>query len=440
MKKYYVLDTNVLLHDPTALKHFDDNHVIIPLKVIEEIDQFKREVTELGRNARQLSRALDELRQMGSLSSEKGVELDNGGDLRVVFPKGGDPFAMHLSPDDQILRVAAEVKNDDDGKPVIVVSKDINMRLKADAIGLQAEDYENGHAGSPANELYTGIAEIKLPHEALVQFKEARRIEYPHDEGFFPNQYIIMKDEESDDEDSVMLGRYDAEADRIVALIAAPEGMRPIRPRNIEQQFAVDALLNDRVKVVTLLGKAGTGKTLLAVAAGVMKTLDEKVYEKMLVSRPTFPMGKDLGYLPGSLQEKLDPWMQPIHDALDLIRYGRGGKKTPPQHDFLKSHEQISVEPLSYIRGRSIPNQYMVIDESQNLTPLEIKTVVTRVGHGTKIIFTGDIYQIDNPYVDCLSNGLSALVERVKDQALSAHVELTQGVRSEVAEMAANLL
>lgn len=438
MKKYFVLDTNVLLHDPTALTHFADNHVIIPLKVIEEIDQFKREVTERGRNARQLSRMLDKYRREGSLSSAAGVPLKSGGDLRVAFPQGGDPFAQHLSPDDQILRVATEVKAGGGDKPVIVVTKDINMRLKADAIGLQAEDYENGKAGSPASELYTGITEIKLPHEALLQFKEDRRIEYPHDDEFNANQYVIMKDEE--DEGSIMLGRYDAEADRIVALIAAPDGMQPIRPRNIEQQFAVDALLNDRVKVVTLLGKAGTGKTLLAVAAGVFKTLDEKTYEKMLVSRPTFPMGKDLGYLPGSLQEKLDPWMQPIHDALDLIRHGRGGKKTPPQHDFLKSHEQISVEPLSYIRGRSIPNQYLVIDESQNLTPLEIKTVVTRVGHGTKIIFTGDIYQIDNPYVDSLSNGLSALVERVKGQSVCAHVELTQGVRSEVAEMAANLL
>lgn len=438
MKKYFVLDTNVLLHDPTALTHFDDNHVIIPLKVIEEIDQFKREVTERGRNARQLSRMLDEYRRQGTLSADDGVSLEGGGDLRVVFPQGSDPFSQHLSPDDQILRVANEVKKTGGGAPVIVVTKDINMRLKADAIGLQAEDYENGKAGRPANELYTGIVEIKLTHEALAQFRETRRIEYPYAEPLYANQYLIMKDEE--DEGSVMLGRYDAESERIVALIASPDGMQPIRPRNIEQQFAVDALLNDRIKVLTLLGKAGTGKTLLAVAAGVFKTLDEKAYEKMLVSRPTFPMGKDLGFLPGSLQEKLDPWMQPIHDALDLIRHGRGGKKAPPQHDFLKSHEQIAVEPLSYIRGRSIPNQFLVIDESQNLTPLEIKTVVTRVGHGTKIIFTGDIYQIDNPYVDSLSNGLSALVERVKGQPVCAHVELTQGVRSEVAEMAANLL
>lgn len=438
MKKYYVLDTNVLLHDPSAFKHFDDNHVIIPLKVIEEIDQFKREVTERGRNARQLSRTLDQLRKQGTLSGEKGVTLDNGGDLRVVFPKGSDPFAMKLSPDDQILRVAAEVKKANESHRLIVVTKDINMRLKADAIGLEAEDYENGHTGQPENELYSGFTTIALTKESLRLFKEERSMEYSESDAFYSNQYVIMVDKE--DEESVMLGRYDGEANRIVTLIAAPEGMQPIRPRNIEQQFAIDALLNDRIKVVTLLGKAGTGKTLLAVAAGVFKTLDEKVYEKMLVSRPTFPMGKDLGFLPGSLQEKLDPWMQPIHDAMDLIRHGRGGKKTPPQHDFLKSHEQISIEPLSYIRGRSIPNQYLVIDEAQNLTPLEIKTVITRVGHGTKIIFTGDIYQIDNPYVDCLSNGLSALVERVKGQTVCAHIELQKGVRSEVAEMAANLL
>jgi PhoH-like ATPase len=437
MKKYYVLDTNVLLHDPTALGHFADNHVIIPLKVIEEIDKFKREVTERGRNARQLSRTLDGFRQKGSLSGKEGVPLNNGGDLRVVFPKGGDPFASNLSPDDQILRVAKDVKNTVAENAVVVVTKDINMRLKADAIGLQAEDYETGMS-QPSNELYTGVTEINVSGSLLAKFKEERRVECPSGMEFYPNQYLTMTDEL--DETSIMLGRYDSESERIVTLIAPPDGMQPIRPRNIEQQFAVDALLNDRVKVVTLLGKAGTGKTLLAVAAGVYKTLDEKTYEKMLVSRPTFPMGKDLGYLPGSLQEKLDPWMQPINDALDLIRHGRGGKKSPPQHDFMKSHEQIAIEPLSYIRGRSIPNQYLVIDESQNLTPLEIKTVITRVGNGTKIIFTGDIYQIDNPYVDSLSNGLSALVERVKGEPVCAHIELMKGVRSEVAEMAANLL
>ncbi len=438
MKKHFVLDTNVLLHDPTALNHFQDNHVVIPLKVIEEIDKFKREVTERGRNARQLSRALDAYRKLGTLS-KSGVALESGGSLSVAFPDGDDPFGVNLSPDDQILLVAIQVKrNAKDDEPVIVVSKDINMRIKADAVGLEAEDYETGKISDPLNDLYTGHTELLISDEIFRQFKSQRKIDVPAGSEFYANQYLIMKNEA--DEGSILLGRYDLETDKIVELIAPPENMRPIRPRNIEQQFAMDALLNDRIKVITLLGKAGTGKTLLAVAAGVFKTLDEKAFDKMLVSRPTFPMGKDLGFLPGSINDKMDPWMQPIHDALELITKGRPGKKAAPQHDFLKSYEQISIEPLSYIRGRSIPNQFLIIDESQNLTPLEIKTVITRVGHGTKIVFTGDIYQIDNPYVDSLSNGLSTLVDKIKNEPVSAHVELSQGVRSEVAEMAANLL
>lgn len=436
MKKCYVLDTNVLLHDPAAISHFQDNMVVIPLKVLEEIDQFKREVTERGRNARQISRMLDELRAKGRLSDAEGVTMDNGGTLRVAFPDENNPFDHHIPADDIILQTALDLKKKLDETPVIMVTKDINMRLRADSVCLLAEDYENGHAADKIVELYTGMAVLDVHYDKLAEFREERRLVCPCGE-LFPNQYVILRDEE--DEGNILLGRYDAEADRIVGLIGAPEGMRPIRPRNIEQQFAIDALLNDRIKVVTLIGKAGTGKTLLAVAAGAFKALDEKLYERMLVSRPTFPMGKDLGFLPGSLQEKLDPWMQPIHDALDLIRHNRG-KAAQKHQDIIASNEKIQVEPLSYIRGRSIPNQFMIVDEAQNLTPREIKTVITRVGQGTKIIFTGDIYQIDNPYVDVLSNGMNALVNAFQGQACAAHIELSEGVRSEVAELAANLL
>jgi len=433
MKKYYVLDTNVLLHDPTALTHFEDNHVIIPLKVLEEVDKFKREVTERGRNARQVSRMLDDLRKKGRLCDPSGVPLENGGDLSVAFPANSELFDHQAVADDVILRTALELKGGSD-RPVVMVSKDINLRLKADALGLLAEDYENGRAGRSPDELYAGWSRLEISAAQMDEFKAERRIVVPGDT-LVANEYLVLT--ESGNEGRTLLARYDREADRAVALIGAPDGMQPIRPRNPEQQFAVDALLNDRIKVVTLLGKAGTGKTLLAIAAGVYKTMEEKSYEKMLISRPTFPMGKDIGFLPGSLQEKLDPWMQPIYDALDLIRHG----KNRQQHrDPILSNERIEVEPLSYIRGRSIPNQFMVVDEAQNLTPLEIKTVITRVGHGTKIVLTGDIYQIDNPYVDALSNGLNYLVEKMKGQHCTAHVELREGVRSEVAELAANLL
>ena len=434
MKKYYILDTNVLLHDPSAITHFEDNDVLIPLKVIEEIDKFKREISERGRNARQVARKLDELRRIGRLSDERGVELPGGGRLRVCFPRDSDPLDAGKPADDIILRTARETRAMYQETPVIMVSKDINLRLKADALGLQAEDYENGHTTDNLSELYSGRTVVDVDEAALELFREERRIEPPPGCDLFANQYVTLRNRK--DAGETVDGRYDAEAGRIVALIPAPDRLHPIRPRNPEQFCAMDALLNDRVKLVTLSGKAGTGKTLLAVAAGVLKTFDEKTYEKLLISRPTFPVGKDLGYLPGSLQEKLEPWMQPIYDALDLIRHGRD----KPSRDLLVGSERIAVEPLSYIRGRSIPNQFMIVDEAQNLTPLEVKTVITRVGHGTKIVLTGDIYQIDNPYVDVLSNGLNALVEKFKQESLAAHIELREGVRSRIAELAANLL
>ncbi len=439
MKKNFILDTNVLLHDPYAIHHFEDNNVIIPLKVLEEIDQFKREVSERGRNARQVARMLDKLRERGRLSD--GIVLDHGGVLRVAFPKknGHDYYSsegslLSNSADNSILRIALDCHKNKTEISTILITKDINLRLKADAFGMDAEDYENGHIVH--DEMNPGFVDLLVDEEFMKQFKQDRKIEPPEETELGANQYIILHDK--DEEKSTLLGRYDAKTRRIVTLIAAPDAMQPIKPRNVEQHFAIDALLNDTIKVVTLVGKAGTGKTLLAVAAGVYKVLDEKAYQKLLVSRPTLPMGKDLGFLPGSLQEKLDPWMQPIHDALDLIRHGRHGQKK--DRDFLHTSENIEVESLSYIRGRSIPNQFMIVDEAQNLTPLEVKTVITRVGHGTKIVLTGDIYQIDNPYIDSMSNGMNAVVERFRGHELAAHILLIRGVRSDVAELAANVL
>jgi PhoH-like ATPase len=431
MKKTFILDTNVLLHDPNAYSQFGDNNVIIPLPVLEEIDRFKKELTELGRSARQVSRSLDELRKQGRLSD--GIKLETGGTLRVYMPPKEDPFGRRIPVDDFILKTGFDLQQADPESVFVIISKDINLRLKSDALGVRAEDYENGHIDS--SEFYAGYRVLDVDVAALEQFVNEGRIE-PPEEGLLANQYVIMRDKA--DEGHVELGRYDSDADRIVSLILPTLQMTSIQPRNIEQKFAFDALMNDDVKLVTLSGKAGTGKTLLAVAVGVFKTLDDKKYKKLLVSRPTFPMGKDLGYLPGDIEEKLNPWMQPIQDALDLIRHGRSSESRRGR-DYLAS-DQVNVEPLTYIRGRSIPNQFIIIDESQNLTPLEVKTVITRVGHGTKIVLTGDIYQIDNPYVDVLSNGLNAVTERFREYPVAAHVMLKDGVRSKVAELAANVL
>ena len=429
--KNFILDTNVLLHDPTAIQHFTACNVIIPLKVLEEIDQFKRELSERGRNARSVSRALDELRKQGRLSD--GVMLPHGGTIRVIFADKKNPFSVGLSADDLILTLAMDVRKEHPDEPCTVVSKDINLRLKADALGLDAEDYENGKTRE-ADEVYSGQVVLDADSDLIASFAQEGQVEVAGMEELFPNQYVTLRNPQ--EARQTMLGRYDAELRRVVKLLSIGDGS-PIIPRNREQRFAMDALLNDKVKLVTLSGKAGTGKTLMAIAAGYHQVVDSKHYKRLLVSRPVFPMGRDLGFLPGTVEEKLDPWMQPIHDALELIVRVPTNRKGG---DLLSSNPLIDVEPLTYIRGRSIPNQYMIVDEAQNLTPLEVKTVITRAGHDTKIVLTGDLYQIDNPYVDSLSNGLSAVVDRFRGESLAAHMLLTEGVRSDLAEKAANLL
>jgi PhoH-like ATPase len=367
------------------------------------------------------------------------VKLDSGGTIRVIFADMNNPFAVGLSADDLILKLAMDFKKDHPEERCTVVSKDINLRLKADALGLEAEDYENGHHRE-AEEGFTGQVVLEADAEAIAFFAREGHAVIPGMEALFPNQYVTLQNPQ--DPKQTMLGRYDSETHRIVKLLSWGDNA-PITPRNREQRFAMDALLNDKIRLVTLSGKAGTGKTLLAIAAGYHQVMDTKYYKRLLVSRPIFPMGRDLGYLPGTVEEKLDPWMQPIHDALELVVHSRTGNTNQNNRkggDLLASNPLIDVEPLTYIRGRSIPNQFMIVDETQNLTPLEVKTVITRVGHDTKIVLTGDLYQIDNPYVDSLSNGLSAVVDKFKEEPMAAHMLLTEGVRSDIAEKAANLL
>jgi PhoH-like ATPase len=439
MKKTYVLDTNVLLHDPQAFLKFSDNTVIVPLTVIEEIDRFKKEQSETGRNARQISRMIDDFRANSKLID--GVPLDNGGLLKVAIYK--DEFLQKLPPelraargDNCILAVAKDLQDSNPDERIIFVTKDINLRIKADTIGMIAEDFQNDKV--PFEDLYTGAVELVVSKEQVDSFYHDGFLDL--DVELFANQGVTLVSEGNPSQTA--LGRYDADRRQLVALIKLPkEGVWGITPRNREQHFAFDLLLDDDIQLVSLVGKAGTGKTLLAIAAGLLKTADENAYTRLLVSRPVFPMGRDLGFLPGDVEEKLAPWMQPIFDNVELLltSYDEGGKRKRGYRELIDLG-LMEIEPLTYIRGRSIPKQYMIVDEAQNLTPHEIKTIITRAGEGTKIVLTGDPQQIDNPYVDSASNGLSYSVERLKGQMIAGHSTLSKGERSALAELAANLL
>ncbi len=441
MKKIFVIDTNVLLHDPKAIWQFEDNDVILPIVIIEELDRFKKQPEMTGRNAREVSRNLDQLRQKGHLTT--GVELDNGGILKVAL--GDRQTLKELPPelngdlaDNSILAVALQCKRHCQC-PVIVISKDTNLRIKADALGLNAADYETDKVD--VKDLYTGSTEVMVNAAQIEKFFHEGGIVL--EENFLPNQDITLVDEAN--LSHTALGMVEGNSNHIVPLIHLPkQGVSNIQPRNREQRFALNLLLQDSIPLVTLVGKAGTGKTLLAIAAGLQKVAEEKIYTRLLISRPIVPMGRDIGYLPGDVKEKLTPWMQPLYDNFDLI-LGTQDNRNRPEH-WRRGHEELidlgllQIEPLTYIRGRTIPQQFLIIDEAQNLTPHEVKTIITRVGEGTKIVLTGDPDQIDNPYVDAASNGLTYVVERFKYEPLAGHITLSKGERSSLAERAAALL
>ena len=435
--KNYILDTNVLLHDPNSLLNFEENSVLVPIEVIEEIDRFKRESTELGQNARAVSRLLDSFRGEGRLS--EGVKLPNGGKLKIIFQKNGHTNGeSHFNGntvDNRILSLASSIQKAQPRNATILVSKDINLRIKADALGLQAEDYETDRVF--IKDLYTGMVELTMTAQQIAAFRANGELDLKSGKKYFPNEYCTLTDETNPKRTA--LTKVDPTGTRLIPIVDSREGVWGIKPRNREQHFAFDALLDDRVKLVTLMGKAGTGKTLMAMAAGLKRTVLDREFRRLVVARPTISMGKELGFLPGSLEEKLAPWMQPIHDALEMLSDLNMGHEHRRSGDLMRSGS-IVVEALSYIRGRSIANQFMIIDEAQNLTPLEAKTIITRVGNGTKIIFTGDPYQIDNPYVDSSSNGFNYIVSRFRSEAVAAHIELQKGERSELAELAANIL
>jgi PhoH-like ATPase len=434
-RRKIVVDTNVILFDAMAVSKFKGADIHIPISVIEEIDRFKRDLGENGRNARQFSRFIDVLRAKGPLAS--GVDLD-GGTSRVFvsIDTHAENMPRELDPakaDNRILSTALALGGTHGRHAVELITKDINLRIKADVFGVNAKDYEPERVS--LDEMYEGHEEIEVEPELINKFYTNK---FLADDRLRlrGNEYVILRDASNANHSAI--GRFSEKDGGVIPLISPNESIWGIHPRNVEQTFAMDCLLNDEILFVSLVGKAGTGKTLMALAAGLYKTLDEGRFQRLLVSRPIFPMGRDLGYLPGDVEQKLNPWMQPIFDNVEFLM--GADKKAAGRAQELINQGMLNIEPLTYIRGRSIPNQYLIVDEAQNLTPHEIKTIVTRAGQGTKVVLTGDTYQIDNPYVDSATSGLTYAVERMKGQRLAAHVTLTKGERSELAELAANIL
>ncbi len=426
--KAFIIDTNVLIHYPEAIMSFKDNEILIPLQVLEELDNLKTYPDQRGKSAREAIRFLDKISKKGNLND--GVKLENGSVLRVslaqptVIPEG---FSTDKN-DNRILLCAYELKLR--GRPVFFVSKDINARVKATALGIRAVDYEKQKVDIAS--LYQGVQELDVPGDTLAALEGNGELAWK--DHLRPNEFVILR---SGSKES--LGRWNAELNLLKSVQPELGSVSGITPFNTRQRVALELLLDDGLALVTLVGKAGTGKTLLAIAAGLRKVIDEKKYSRMLVSRPVVPLGKDIGYLPGEKSAKMSNWMQPIFDNLEFI-LGVHKRDKIKNADQLVKDKLIEIEALSYIRGRSLPNQFIVIDEAQNLTPHEIKTIVSRAGEGSKVILTGDPDQIDNMYLDANSNGLSYLVDRFKGQKIYGHVTLQKTERSPLAELAASLL
>jgi PhoH-like ATPase len=469
--KTFVLDTNVILHNPAAIFVFAEHNVVIPFTVIEELDKMKRKDDDLGRNARECIRHLDWLRTRGSLtqgvnwgehSPRVGAAAKVGpegrtGTIRIDVEEYERPSALHEEvPDNRIIAVAWHLKQK--GVNVTFVTKDLSARIKSDALSITSEDFANQKVD--AERLYTGALHVTAARPLIDEMYRDRMLgmdkvqpllaepdgmggEYANE--LLSNQFVVFTDK--DDENHTGLGRRLADTDHVIPVTNQRKAVFGIMARNVGQTMALDLLMDDEIKLLTLLGSAGTGKTLVAIAAGMAKVFSEERYEKLLVARPIMPLGRDIGYLPGDKDEKLTAWMQPIFDNLTYLMSTRGA-----QHQQADSHTteqriqklmgdgKLVLEPLTYIRGRSIPHQFMIVDEAQNLTPHEVKTIVSRVGEGTKLVLTGDIQQIDNPYLDSSSNGLAYAIEKMKGVGLYGHVTLSKSERSELASLAASRL
>ena len=434
-KKTYVLDTNVYLTDANSIGSFGNNDILIPLKILDEIDKHKKRQDSVGIQARSTIRKLDTFRTKGNLV--KGVRIEKG--KGIVKVKGYNPLCL---PDDldledsdnQIIATALSEMEENKNRKVVVVSRDINMRVKCDALGILTEDYQVEQVVANSSDLYSGIKQILVDDQVIENFYEDNPVflEELGFTGFYPNQFIMLIS--SANVKKSALAKY---SNKLSPLKKIPNiAAWDTKPRNKEQQFAINLLMDPEVPVVSLIGKAGSGKTLLALACGLEQTLGSKPrYKKIVVTKPVEPVGKDIGFLPGTLEEKMLPWLAPIQDNLQFLM---GDDRTTL--DMYQDQGQIEIEAMTFIRGRSISNAFIVIDEVQNMTQHEIKTVLTRVGEGTKIVLTGDIEQIDNMYIDATNNGLSYVVERLKEEDITGHITLSKGERSKVATIAAQKL
>jgi PhoH-like ATPase len=442
-KKNYVLDTSVYLTEATSIFKFSRNDVFVPLKVLEEIDGHKKRQDSVGANARHFIRILDDLRTKGSL--EKGVRIAKGlGILKVmsygclkdsVFP----PDLDIRHPDHTIIATAKAIQNLEPTRKTIIVSRDINMRVICDSMGIIAEDYVSEKAVTSSEELYAGFRTHAVDEQLVDRSYAGEEIYIEEDDvtdTWHPNEYVMLVS--NSNEKKSALARFQNHHVPLQKIVNKAIPDWSITPRNKEQAFAIDLLMDPSVKIVTLVGRAGSGKTLMAIAAGLQQTIglrqDSNHYDRLIVSRPVQPLGKDIGFLPGTMEEKMLPWLMPIQDNLKFLM----GDRTNLEMYMEKG--KIEVEALTYIRGRSIANAFIVIDEAQNLTKHEVKTIITRIGEGTKIVLTGDIEQIDNVYVNETSNGLAHAIEKFKNFPIAGHVTFRKGERSELATLASKVL
>jgi len=438
-QKCFVLDTNVILHDSTCIYHFKDNDIVIPIQVLEELDKFKKGTDSLSFHAREFTRTLDEL--SGDQIFEEGVRIAPDRS-RIIIKLGAsmhENLALNFSKDlvdHQILNIAYCLSQDHPDTSVVLVSKDVNLRMKAKAVGLIAEDYTSDHV-KDISELYKGYQIVEDVSDTLIDmmYKEPFEIDasqLPSKKELLPNEYMIMRNGKKS-----ALGRFDFESKKVHRIKKAPA--YGIMPRNAEQIFALDALMDPKIQLVTMSGKAGTGKTLLALAGALA---NKKEYFQIYMARPVVPLSnKDIGFLPGDIQSKLEPYMQPLYDNLGVIKH-KYLESTYKQRQLQKllDEEKLVIAPLSYIRGRSLVDIFFIVDEAQNLTPHEIKTIITRAGDNTKMVFTGDIFQIDHPYLNTYSNGLTYMIDKMKGQKIYTHINLEKGERSQLAELASDIL
>ena len=431
-RKTYIVDTTILLQDPDCIEKFTDNNVVVSMHSLEELDKMKRYTDELGKNARQVIRYIDSLKSEELYS---GIDVGNGVRLRVFVErrsmgKNGFPLPVEGSSN-KILHAAFCLK--EMGENVVLITRDSLLRIRSEAIGIKAEDYRN--LKDSYDQMYVGLRRIPVEKKHLDQFYTGQPIDLDFSD-FYPNEYCLLVGEEKE-----VLGKYNKKKKNLEPLLSLSSDIWGIHPMNVEQRCAIDLLLRDDVKLVSFIGQAGTGKTLLALACGLRKVFDEDIYSRILISRPIMPLGKDIGYLPGSKDEKLYHWMQPIYDNLEFLCENTCGSGNGAEtKNYIMESEKIEMEAVTYIRGRTLPRMYIIIDEAQNLTPHEVKTIISRAGKGTKVILAGDPTQIDNPYLDKDSNALTYIVGKFKGQSIFGHMLFRKTERSELAAIAAEIL